>query len=672
MIKDIPSPISYFIPNYTKYNKGILFLLLEKGFVEPDETFLNQYLRSKPVYKRFGSINNKKEPDMSQTFYYLYPKMKNYLDENLQKQIEEEIFKNYSEKISTFEEKCQIGENDSYVCSLIRSDSVEEFITYVNRTNLPLLTKIKPSVYETHSFLIDKEPTLIEYAAFFGSIQIIQYLKYNNVPLTPSLWLYTIHSNNPELVHFLEENEIKPEKNNVKNAPGNMRGSHLKKEFDDVLIGSIKCHHNDISNYIADNYFEQIQADDQNHIYDSFSDIIVYSLNFFFFPNGIRTLICTPKSKNGFKLSQLCFSLKQITVPSSIIYIEENAFNGCTSLTQIKIPTSVTYIGIYAFNGCTSLTQITIPSSVTEIEDYTFNGCTSLTQITIPSSVTYIGDKAFFYCSSLTQITILSFMISFGKNIFDGIKSIEIAGNIQNIPKGLFSKNTLLTQIAITSPITSIGDNAFFYCSSLTQITIPSSVTSIGNSTFEGCTLLTQITIPSSVTSIGNSAFSKCSSLTKIIIPSSVTKIGDKIFKNCTSLMQITIPSSVTYIGNYAFSSCTSLTQILIPSSVTSIGNYAFAGCSSLTQILIPSSVTSIGNYAFSSCTSLTQITIPSSVTLIGNYAFAGCSSLTQVTIPSSVISIGDSCFYRCPLLSTETIESINNIESNINNNSKL
>lgn len=26
------------------------------------------------------------------------------------------------------------------------------------------------------------------------------------------MWLYVVHSNNAELVHFLEENEIKPEK----------------------------------------------------------------------------------------------------------------------------------------------------------------------------------------------------------------------------------------------------------------------------------------------------------------------------------------------------------------------------------------------------------------------------------------------------------------------------
>ena len=114
---------------------------------------------------------------------------------------EEEISKKYSEKISIFEEKYQIGENDLCICSLIRSDSVEEFITYVNRTNLSLLTKIKPFVYETHSFLINKKTTMNEYAAFFDSIQIIQCLKYNKIPLTSNLCIYAIHSNNITKFH---------------------------------------------------------------------------------------------------------------------------------------------------------------------------------------------------------------------------------------------------------------------------------------------------------------------------------------------------------------------------------------------------------------------------------------------------------------------------------------
>ena len=50
--------------------------------------------------------------------------------------------------------------------------------------------------------------TMIEYASFFESVQIIRYLVINKVNLNLSLWIYGIHSNNPELIHFLEENEI--------------------------------------------------------------------------------------------------------------------------------------------------------------------------------------------------------------------------------------------------------------------------------------------------------------------------------------------------------------------------------------------------------------------------------------------------------------------------------
>ena len=65
--------------------------------------------------------------------------------------------------------------------------------------------------------------------------------------------------------------------------------------------------------------------------------------------------------------------------------------------------------------------------------------------------------------------------------------------------------------------VTSIGDNAFYNCTSLTSVEIPSSVTSIGWYAFAGCTSLTSITIPNSVTSIGNEAFWGCNNLTKIV-----------------------------------------------------------------------------------------------------------------------------------------------------------
>ena len=134
-------------------------------------------------------------------------------------------------------EKIEIGENDSYISKLIREDSIEEFVAYVNKTNLSLKSTINSSIYETNSFLLKKNPTLIEYASFYGSIQIFVYLKLNCVELTSSLWIYSIHSNNPEMIHLLESNLVEPE----------------DKTYIKCLEEAIKCHHNKIANYIIDN-----------------------------------------------------------------------------------------------------------------------------------------------------------------------------------------------------------------------------------------------------------------------------------------------------------------------------------------------------------------------------------------------------------------------------------
>jgi uncharacterized repeat protein (TIGR02543 family) len=102
-----------------------------------------------------------------------------------------------------------------------------------------------------------------------------------------------------------------------------------------------------------------------------------------------------------------------------------------------------------------------------------------------------------------------------------------------------------------------------------------------------------------SVTSIGEYAFYDCTSLTSVTIPNSVTSIGEYAFYDCTSLTSVTIPNSVTSIVDYAFYYCTNLTSVTIPNSVTSIGDYAFLNCPSLLTAYFFGDAPTIGTIIF-------------------------------------------------------------------------
>jgi hypothetical protein len=65
--------------------------------------------------------------------------------------------------------------------------------------------------------------------------------------------------------------------------------------------------------------------------------------------------------------------------------------------------------------------------------------------------------------------------------------------------------NTTTTEITIPTGVTSIGEDAFYYCSALTSLTIPSTVTSIGGSAFT-FTSLTNLTINGVITNFGPQA----------------------------------------------------------------------------------------------------------------------------------------------------------------------
>ncbi len=221
-----------------------------------------------------------------------------------------------------------------------------------------------------------------------------------------------------------------------------------------------------------------------------------------------------------------------------------------------------------------------------------------------------------------------------------------------------------------TYSVVSIGNSAFFDCSSLTSVVIPDSITSIGESAFEGCSSLTNSSSPDGSYGFNfagtikqwkkverGMAWYKNTRATIIQCSDDIALLYESIYDweynddDHTATLKgyngdggdVIIPSrvwklevyNVVSIGNSSFS-LSNITSVTIPNSVISIEYNAFAYCSKLKSVTISDSVESIGDCAFYDCNTLTSVIIGKGVTSIGADAFSSCSSLTDNSGPYS------------------------------------
>ncbi|KAK8849328.1 hypothetical protein M9Y10_018700 [Tritrichomonas musculus] len=239
--------------NIFKSNKRIILFLIEEQILTFDEhiakiiTTTEKYVKANYPHYFQPEI----QPFVNKKWFPKYDPKEIDLKTNIWV---EEIQKELPEN---FYEKRKKGENDNKLCELIRNDMIKEFAIYVTQHNISSGAIIQPSIYETNPFLIKKQTeqnrnnlSLIEYAAFFGSIQIYNHLRFRNDDADKSsLLLFAIHGYNAELIHLIEgdSNESK----------------------DAAFYESIKCHHNDFANYFLNNFLQEKEISSENTINQS-------------------------------------------------------------------------------------------------------------------------------------------------------------------------------------------------------------------------------------------------------------------------------------------------------------------------------------------------------------------------------------------------------------------
>ena len=278
-----------------------------------------------------------------------------------------------------------------------------------------------------------------------------------------------------------------------------------------------------------------------------------------------------------------CSRLTEVSLPEGVKSIGGDAFYHCDNLSAVTIPDSTVSLGEWAFSHCYSLKSIRLPNGLDTVSDYAFYCCDSLKEVQIPASLRRIGSMAFAYCSSLDTFVIPDGTTYIGAYSFgfSALSSITIPDSVTYIGRGPFSGCSYLTEIRVGSKNTSYTDvdGVLFNKGKTTLIQypgkktgacrVPDGVTSIGEGAFFGCSSLTSVTIPDSVKAIGEKAFDECFSMTNAYLGGGVTSIGDNAFHDCESLVSVTIPRSVTSIGWYVFYPCRALENVYYTGSAS-------------------------------------------------------------------------------------------------------
>ena len=341
-------------------------------------------------------------------------------------------------------------------------------------------------------------------------------------------------------------------------------------------------------------------------------------------------------SKDGARLIKFPSqkAMEEFVLPSTVLEIEKNAFNGASYLKSITALSHLESIGEYAFaNSSIESAVFDGAYSISSLGDGLFYKANELKSLVLPFIP---GD--FMDVFALTSPS-FSIKINSGEKIYDrmfyglqGLKHIVLPDSLQFIGNYALS-GTQITELVIPSSVQSVGVGAL-RGRSLASLTLPMKSDWSLLEIFDGVSGDLFVSITGSNPINSSDAFNLRNLKGISVEPSNAyyhTEGGVLYSKNKQRLIKypaakegidFTVPAAVKEIGDYAFYYCINLSYVDFQSDgLHLVGSYAFAS-STIASINLPATLQYIGNYMFEYCDNLKDINIPANVKAIGSYAF--------------------------------------------------
>ena len=198
------------------------------------------------------------------------------------------------------------------------------------------------------------------------------------------------------------------------------------------------------------------------------------------------------KTENGFTYV--------VSNGQAVIIAVDGTVKGDVMVPAVLGGAPVGIVGMGAFKENDQITSVTLPDSVVRVDEQAFRGCPSLEKLSFGQGLTALPESAVADCDSLTNLIFSERNEHF---ITDASGVVYNAARTEIITVSRLAEG----EYTIPAAVSRVRDRAFMGCAGLTKVTFAGANTVIGKGAFASCASLTAVLLPENLKTVPEEAF---------------------------------------------------------------------------------------------------------------------------------------------------------------------